>query len=308
MSQILTLFLTISLWCSSCLATNIQSYPSANLGLWPNVNITASYGEYVAAGGVVLSGLLALTVGLYFLDVWVTSQADKALFDYLPPEAYHQITSKFDPNFDLNALLQENQAPQDEAISVSDFIVHNYGESHRVPKYLGGGGSPADNYISATTAEEWYRNRFRRQAEEKEDEEKTEENGVNADGIGPLFSLQSNDGEGSQSVQKLTSALVGMVSGWVDYAYKFVNAAAETFADSSCQEQLICETYQRTESYWFWPHIAPLLSGFSTSFARATDVAETGHGCAGFYRDCSYLDTIFGTSNNATTSQNLEEN
>jgi len=283
--------------CSTVQANGIQSFPSANLGLWPPVNITATWPLYVAAGGVVLSSLFALTVSLYYLDAYITREADKALHDYLSPQAYHTLTSKYDPNFDFDSLIDT----EEEEPTISNFIM-NYeaandvngasdvvgGTQHRLPK----------SYISATTANRWYSNyrRYKRQAVDQTSDgvdsstaaanEGDDKNDL-VNGIGPLQ-------DQSQGFEEVTSGLLDMVSGWVSYAYELVNAATETFSDSSCQEQLICETYQRSENMWLWQHLDPLLTQLSSKFQRATNIARTGEGCAGFYRDCSYLDRVFG--------------
>ena len=98
------------------------------------LNITTDNADYILVGSAVFGGLLILTVFLYGLDVYVTSQTDQLLQKYYGQEGYESLTSNYDPNFQFE-------------------VLESGGDNFRLPK----------NYFSATTAKQWFKNRVKRQ-------------------------------------------------------------------------------------------------------------------------------------------------
>ena len=56
---------------------------------------------YLIVGAILLAGIFLLSIGLYALDVYVTSRIDRYLLDHYGPSIYEAFTGTYDPNEDL---------------------------------------------------------------------------------------------------------------------------------------------------------------------------------------------------------------
>ena len=95
-----------------------------------------------------------------------------------------------------------------------------------------------------------------------------------------------------------------MVFDWFLGVFNMFSAVTETFRSDVCQEQIICEAYQRN---FFSDNI--LLSVVSPyfvyfpSFVRARNVAGTRSGCSNYYAECIYLNKVLYTDNEVSDKE-----